>query len=113
MSLEYELVTFMAVFLGVLHDVYVRHFPDPLISQSMQVEAWGCVGMGAYLSPVHRGHVWERGLTSRALYTALFVITHCARPVLTMRTVVSYPDKMLLASRTTLSQFCFDFAEEF
>ena len=79
----------MAVFRGVLHDVYVRHFPDPLFSQSMQVEAWGCVGMGAHLLPVHRGHVWERGLTSRALYTTLLVITHCARPVLTMGTVVS------------------------
>jgi hypothetical protein len=31
-SLEYELVTFMAVFLGGLHDVYIRHFPDPLLS---------------------------------------------------------------------------------
>jgi hypothetical protein len=32
-SLEYELVTFMAVFLGGLHGVYIRHFPDPLLSR--------------------------------------------------------------------------------
>ena len=112
MSLEYELVTFMAVFLGGLHDVYIRHFPDPLLSQGMHVEARGCTGMGAYLLPVHRVHVWERGPTSRALCTTLFVIAHCARFVLTMRTVVSQLGKMLLTPCTALPPLCFDFAEE-
>ena len=113
MSLEYELVTFMAVFLGGLHDVYIRHIPDPLLSQGMHVEARGCTGMGAYLLPVHRVHVWEGCLTSQAPCTTLFVIAHCARFVLTKRTVVSQPGKMLLAPCTTLPQLCFDFAEEF
>ncbi len=111
-SLEYELVTFMAVFLGGLHGVYIRHFPDPLFSQGMHVEARGCTGMGAYLLPVHRVHVWEGFLTSQALCTTLFVIAHCARLVLTMRTVVSQPGKMLLAPCTALPQLCFDSAEE-
>ena len=112
MSLEYELVTFMTVFLGGLHDVYIRHFPDPLLSKGVHVEARGCTGMGAYLLPVHRVHVWEGCPTSQALCTTLFVIAHCARFVLTKRTVVSQPGKMLLTPCTALPQLCFDFAEE-
>ena len=112
MSLEYELVTFMTAFLGGLHDVYIRHFPDPLLSQGMHVEARGCTGMGAYLLPVHRVHVWEGCLTSQALRTAFIDIARCARFVLTMRTVVSQLDKMSLTPCTALPQLCFDFTEE-
>ncbi len=78
MSLEYKLVTIMSVLLGCLYDVHVRHFSDPLLSQSMQIEAWRC-----WLQ-VHPGHVRERRLTSRALCTTLYVITHCAQTMLAM-----------------------------
>ena len=103
----------MTVLLGCLYDAHVRHFSDPLLFQSMQIEAWRCAGMGAYLLSVHLGHVWEGRLTSRALHTTLYVITHCAQPVLALMTVVSEPGKMLLASCTILSQPCFDLAKEF
>ena len=112
MSLEYELVTFMAVFLGGLRNVHIRHFLDPLLSQGMHVEARGCTGMGAYLSLVHRVRVWEGCLTSRAQCTTLIIIARYARFVLTMRTVVSQLGKMLLTPCTALPQPCFDFADE-
>jgi hypothetical protein len=70
-SLEYKQVTFMTVLLGCQYDAHVRHFSDPLLSQIMQIEAWRCAGMGAYLLSVHLGHVWEGRLTSRALHTTL------------------------------------------
>jgi len=73
-SLEYKQVTFMTVLLGCLYDAHVRHFSDPLLFQSMHIEAWRCAGMGAYLLSVHLGHVWEGRLTSRALHTTLYVI---------------------------------------
>ena len=43
-------------------------------SQGMHVEARGCTGMGAYLLPVHRDHVWEGCLTSQTLRTAFIDI---------------------------------------
>ena len=112
MSLEYELVTIMAVFLGRLHDVYIRHLLDPLLPQGMHVEALGCRGMGAYLLLVHQVRVWEGCLTPRALCTTLIIIARYARFVLTMRTVVSQLGKMLLTPCTALPQPCFDFADE-
>jgi hypothetical protein len=69
--------------------------------------------MGAYLLSVHLSHVWEGRLTSRALPTTLYVITHCAQPVLAMVTVVFKLGEMLLASCTILSQPFFDLAKEF
>jgi len=39
----------MAVLLGRLDYIHVRDFSDPLLSQSMQIEAWGGAGMGAHL----------------------------------------------------------------
>jgi hypothetical protein len=113
LSFEYKQVAFMAVLLGRLSDVHVRDFSDPLLSQSMQIEAWGGAGMGAHLLSVHLGHVWEGRLTSRALPTTLYVVTHCAQPVLAMVTVVSKLDEMLLASCAILSQPFFDLAQEF
>ena len=68
--------------------------------------------MGAYLLSVHLGHVWEGRLTSRALPTTLYVITHCAQTMLAMVTVVSELGKMLLASCTVLSKPFFDLGKE-
>jgi hypothetical protein len=64
--------------------------------------------MGAHLLSVRLGHVWEGRLTSRALPTTLYVVTHCAQPVLAMVTEVSKLDEMLLASCDILSQPFFD-----
>ncbi len=91
-GLEFEMFTLNALLRGCLHDVHVRYFFNPLLSQGMEIKTLCSKRFVVFWMLVSVGHLRERFHTPRTLCTTFYVVAYGAQAVLTLGAEVSELD---------------------
>ena len=91
-GLEFEMFTLNALLRGCLHDVHIRYFFNPLLSQGMEIKTLCSKRFVVFWMLVSVGHLRERFHTPRTLCTTFYVVAYGAQAVLTLGAEVSELD---------------------